>query len=102
MTVSEASVGDVIVLTYDVTACMCVHVHASVLVCVPVRVTFCVFLFFLGMLNLIIIYFSSFFGPNLGYVFSTRVTACSYQAVMTCSKPVVLLKIHFFKGTSFS
>lgn len=60
MTVSEASVGDFIVLTYDVTACMCVHVHASVLVCVPVRVTFCVFLFFLGMLNLIIIYFSSF------------------------------------------
>lgn len=65
MTVSEASVGDVIVLTYDVTACMCVHVHASVLVCVPVRVTFCVFLFFLGMLNLIIIYFS-FFWTKLG------------------------------------
>lgn len=51
MTVSEASVGDVIVLTYDVTVCMCVNVHTSVSVCVPVRVTLCVFLSFLGMLN---------------------------------------------------
>lgn len=39
MTMSEASVDDVIVLTYDVTACMCVNVHASVLICVPVCVT---------------------------------------------------------------
>lgn len=39
MTMSEASVNDVIVLTYDVTACMCVNVHASVLICVPVCVT---------------------------------------------------------------
>lgn len=39
MTMSEASVDDVIVLTYDVTTCMCVNVHASVLICVPVCVT---------------------------------------------------------------
>lgn len=41
MTMSEASVDDVIVLTHDVTArvCVCVNVHASVLICVPVCVT---------------------------------------------------------------
>ena len=54
---SEASVDDVIVLTYDVTACMCVNVHASVFICVPVCVTLSVFFFFFffffGMLNLI-------------------------------------------------
>lgn len=48
---SEASVGDVIVLTDDVTACMCVRFSLCARVCVCVCVTLCVF--FLGMLNLI-------------------------------------------------
>lgn len=39
MTMAKASVDDVIVLTYDVTACMCVNVHESVFICVPVCVT---------------------------------------------------------------
>lgn len=77
MTMSEASVDDVILLTYDVTACMyvcvCVYVHASVFhLCARVRNSLSVFFFFLvGMLNLISFYF--FFIsilPNSGQVFA--------------------------------
>lgn len=48
---TEASVDDVIVLTYDVTACMCVNVHASVFICVPVCVTLSVVLLLLLLLR---------------------------------------------------
>lgn len=45
---SEASVD-------DVTACMCVNVHASVFICVaPSCVCYSLYVFFLGMLNIIL------------------------------------------------
>ncbi len=62
MTLSEASVDDVTVLTYDVTVCMSVYVHEFVFICVPVCFTLYVFF---GMLNLV-------FDQTSGRVFNTR------------------------------